>query len=279
LAAFGTKYTGRSLPGWYSPEALRDLLAAAPSRTKLATVIADAFGIAGTQLEKTLEWAAQFIAQHPAARSDIGEIGEGAIGGYYRKVTSQAMIDGATVQFCVEVWVTAETVEKDEDTVTVIHPLLNRSLCLARLYGHADSTGLRLYGCGLDIKVKGPKRAYYDIDLSVITPYLRLTGDGKAPHLGHFRSAIESAIKGAAGEAYRNLVRPAAAMSVAEAAWAVMEDAYLKVSNNPGGPPLPAKARQIMYAARGEILRLTGLKKSGLSAGFPRGDRELGRCL
>ena len=103
---------------------------------KLTTVIADAFGITGTQPEKTLEWAAQFIAQHPAARSDIGEIGEEAIGGHYRKVTGQAVIDGATVPFCVEAWVTAETVEKDEDTVTVAHPLLNRSLCLARLYGH-----------------------------------------------------------------------------------------------------------------------------------------------
>jgi hypothetical protein len=225
---------------------------------KLTTVIADAFGITGTQPEKTLEWAAQFIAQHPAARSDIGEIGEEAIGGHYRKVTGQAVIDGATVPFCVEAWVTAETVEKDEDTFTATHPLLNRSPCLAWLYGHADSTGLRLYGCGLDIKVKGPKRAYYAIDLSVITPYLRLTGDGKAPHLGHFRSAIESAIKGAAGQAYRNLVRPAAAMSVAAAAWAVMEDAYLKASDN---GTLPAKARQIMYAARGEILQLTGLKK------------------
>jgi hypothetical protein len=37
-----------------------------------------------------------------------------------------------------------------------------------------------------------------------------------------------------------------------------MKDAYLKASDN---GKLPAKARQIMYAARGEILRLTGRKK------------------
>ena len=244
---------------------------------KLATVIADAFGITGTQPEKTLEWAAQFIAQHSARGGNVGEIGEEVIGGHYRKVTGQTVIDGATIPFCIEAWVTAKAV--DEVTYTTTHPLLNRSLCLARLYSLADSTGLRLYGCGIDIKVKGPKRAAYYIDLSVITPYLRLTGDGKAPHLGHFRSAIESAIKGAAGEAYRNLVRPAAAISVADAARLVMEAAYLKASDNGALPALPAKARQIMYAARGEILRLTGLKKSGLSAGFPRGDRELGRCL
>ena len=128
-------------------------------------------------------------------------------------------------------------------------------------HGYADSTGLRLHGCGLDIKVKGPKRADYDIDLSLITPYVHLTGDGKAPYLGHFRDAIEEAVRIAAGRAYRNLVRPEAAMSVRDAAYAVMEEAYLKVSDNDGGTRLPAKARQIMYAARGKILELTRREK------------------
>lgn len=44
-------------------------------------------------------------------------------------------------------------------------------------------------------------------------------------------------------------------MSIKEAAWSVMDQAYLKASAN---GTLPAHARQIMYAARGEILRLTG---------------------
>ena len=104
----------------------------------------------------------------------------------------------------------------------------------------------------------GPKRANYYINLSLIAPLLRLTGDGKAPYLADFRDAIDKAVKGAAGEAYRDLVRPKASMSVADAAWTVMEEAYLKASDN---GTLPAKARQIMYAARGRILELTGLKK------------------
>ena len=77
----------------------------------------------------------------------------------------------------------------------------------------------------------------------------------------HFRTAIEKALKGAAGEAYRNLVRPKAASSVADAAYHVMEAAYLAASDNDPGPRLPAKARQIMYQARPQILELTGLKK------------------
>ena len=42
--------------------------------------------------------------------------------------------------------------------------------------------------------------------------------------------------------------------SIKAAAWKVMESAYLKASAN---GTLPAHARQVMYAARGEILRLT----------------------
>jgi hypothetical protein len=44
-------------------------------------------------------------------------------------------------------------------------------------------------------------------------------------------------------------------MTIREAAWSVMPQAYLKASS---GGTLPAHARQIMYAARGEIQRLTG---------------------
>ena len=50
----------------------------------------------------------------------------------------------------------------------------------------------------------------------------------------------------------RRLHRP---MSVKEAAWQVMAAAYLKASNQ---GTLPANARQIMYAARPDIIRLTG---------------------
>jgi len=49
-------------------------------------------------------------------------------------------------------------------------------------------------------------------------------------------------------------------MSVKDAAWVVMEGAYLKAST---GNTLPAKTRQIYYAARGEILVMTGRDKLG----------------
>jgi hypothetical protein len=51
------------------------------------------------------------------------------------------------------------------------------------------------------------------------------------------------------------LIKQDKPMNFRAAAWSVMKAAYAKVSNN---GKLPANARQIMYAARPEILRLTG---------------------
>jgi hypothetical protein len=41
---------------------------------------------------------------------------------------------------------------------------VNRSYALASLRGYANSNGLRLFGCGIDITVSGPKRADYPAD-------------------------------------------------------------------------------------------------------------------
>ena len=49
-------------------------------------------------------------------------------------------------------------------------------------------------------------------------------------------------------------------LSTKEAAWQVMEAAYLKASDH---GRLVANARQIMYAARGDVIRLTGKPPPG----------------
>jgi len=51
------------------------------------------------------------------------------------------------------------------------------------------------------------------------------------------------------------MAKPADSISIKQAAWRVMPEAYRIASANGA---LPANARQIMYAARGAILRLTG---------------------
>ena len=77
----------------------------------------------------------------------------------------------------VEAWAHCERVENGDNTSFILNPLINRSRALAYIQYTADSAGLGLRGCGLAFKVAGAKRAGYTITLSLITPYLRLTGD------------------------------------------------------------------------------------------------------
>jgi hypothetical protein len=103
--------------------------------------------------------------------------------------------------------------------------------------------------------VEGPGAGDYEIFLSVIAPNVQLASDGKEPVLRPFSDAIANVIRKACGAAHRAMARPERRMTVKEAAWSVMSEAYQKAS---GAGTWPAEARQIMYAARREILVLTG---------------------
>jgi hypothetical protein len=95
--------------------------------------------------------------------------------------------------------------------------------------------------------------------LSIIAPHVQLATDGKEPSLLPFSEAIAETLRVACGAAHRAMDRPDRSVSIRTAAWAVMEKAYWVASG--GERKLPANARQIMYAARPAILRLTGKDK------------------
>jgi hypothetical protein len=70
--------------------------------------------------------------------------------------------------------------------------------------------------------------------------------------------AIATVLRKACVAAYRAMGKPPGGMSIKDAAWQVMADAYHTAS---GGGRLPANARQVMYAARKRILELTSRAK------------------
>jgi hypothetical protein len=108
--------------------------------------------------------------------------------------------------------------------------------------------------------IKGPGVASYRIVLNIITPYIQLQSDGKAPLLRPFSAAINAAIRKAVGQAHRAIDRPTKGISIKDAAEQVMPEAYRIASGNGA---YPANARQIMYAARPAILEMTGKTKLG----------------
>ena len=138
--------------------------------------------------------------------------------------------------------------------------LLNRSMTVARIDASVWPGKLMVRGCGLcRLYRRTSDRPITEIILSIIAPYVQLATDGKEPSLFPFSEAIAAVISKACGVAHRAMHRPGRTLSVKEAAWAVMDKAYVVASG--GERKLPANARQIMYAARPAILQLTGKQK------------------
>jgi hypothetical protein len=263
LAKHGQVYSGPSVPSWYSPTALRKAFHDADGRMSVGELVSHLFGITiddprpGASL--TEEDTKALLDTLPSRLMKIGSLGAAFYSPrQYHLVNAVANIDGAEIPFCVEAWVSCKHAKKGEKTRGHLFPIINRSHALAYLTTSANSVGLHVDGCGLDLNIPSAKFGHYNIALSLITPYLRKSGDGKAPVLSDFAGAIEKALQRAASNAYRDMIRPPTAMTLVDAAYQVMEAAYLKASDD---GKLPAKARQIMYAARPDILRLTGRDK------------------
>jgi hypothetical protein len=155
----------------------------------------------------------------------------------------------------VEAWAECDRPEKRGDASTALRLLLNRTPSAATILANSFSDSLVVCGCGLERAVSGPHTANYPITVSVISPHIELTTDGKEPALAPYSEAIATALRKACNAGFRAMGKPPGGMSIKDAAWQVMADAYRTAS---AGGQLPASARQVMYAARKRILELTG---------------------
>jgi hypothetical protein len=258
-------YQGPSSPWWYGVKDLQTLFQAAPAGTTVGEVAADL----GLELEddrqaKTLEreGVGNVLSvlrdnYKPVPPDKLGRLGEWAWGyeGYGCKLGQVQTPAGALVPYVIEAWASAKKPEKKGRCEASIILFVNRTRTIARLYGPPnDVGGIRLHGCGMNRSIE-LKNAAYTTLVSIVTPYIQLAGDGKEPVLAPFGNAIEEALKRACNAAYRNMDKPDSAVSIKDAAYRVMEAAYIKAS---GDGKYPANARQIMYAARPLILELTG---------------------
>jgi hypothetical protein len=197
---------------------------------------------------------------------DIGDIGRNAFAAEfdYDVGNDTAEIGGARIPYRVEVWARCKRAPESSSPHGDVILLVNRSPTISRMRYQADSAGFYLDGCGLgderysDRISSSAKRATYTMIISLIAPYIRLMNDGKTPLLSDFRKVVAKAAAKAANAAYRHMARPPARVSIKDAAWEVMQDAYMAASDN---GRLPANARQVMYAARPMILEMTGREK------------------
>jgi hypothetical protein len=203
LAGRGEAYRGRSSPHWYDGEAFFDLLQAAGSRS-VRELVAELDGCTGAKAGRittafksracssltraeaiALLKAAQQQAR-PVSPQRLGHVGEvedwppfhargegtfscGGIGG-----------PRATIPFVVEAWAAAER-STCGDTCSV---LVNRTPVTGTVNLSRWRRELSLNGCGLSSTLRAtPGRSALDLRVNIITAYMPITSDGKAPNL------------------------------------------------------------------------------------------------
>ncbi len=269
IAQHGTGYDGPSSPWWYGPADLHNLLTTVTPPTTTVAELVDELGSPSDDQRRanslTLPQAEALLkrlraAQQPVAPERLGQIGPD-YGGHHALKAGTVQSRGAEIPFVIEAWATCSKPEqRSERHRAEISLLLNRTPSAANILAASFSDQFGFQGCGLKRRIFGMRGGEYAIHLSVIAPHIDLATDGKEPSLGPFSEAIVAVIKKAGNAAHRAMERPERGLEIKAAAWLVMQDAYMAASTQ---GRLPANARQIMYAARPAILRLTKLDKFG----------------
>ena len=268
IAGLGANYNGPSSPWWYGAgDLLRLFSHVLPSTTTVSAVCAD-LGLKLEDKRPARELAKEEVAEvlqrlragiTPLSPEKLGAIGPdlpSVSTGYALKAGVAASTPGgAVIPYVVEAWATCSPPQRKGSGSADIDLIINRSLTLAMIHASSRSDALAIQGCDLSRLVAGPKTGDYSITLSVIAPHVPLATDGKEPSLSRFSETIADVLRKACTAAHRAMKRRARTISIKDAAWSVMPEAYQHVS---GIDRLPANARQIMYAARPDILGLTG---------------------
>ena len=106
----------------------------------------------------------------------------------YARMFGNAKIGSTNIPFVVEAWA-----RRAGDTDLAI--FINRTPVTGDHHAARDKRDIDAFGCGLSHTIaKGPKDEHFDIQLSIITPYVPITSDGKEPSLTPFLRVIQSAI-------------------------------------------------------------------------------------
>jgi hypothetical protein len=293
IAGLGEVYRGRSSPHWYDGEAFFDLLQAAGGRS-VRELMAELDGCTGAKagritsafksracdsLSRTeaalLLEAAQRQAR-PVNPFRLGYVGE--VDGwpsFYARGGGTFRCGGigdprATIPFVVEAWASAERdVYGNSCSVLVNRTPITGTVSLSRW-----QRDLTLNGCGLMSTLRAaPGRSGIDLRINVITPYMPITSDGKAPNL----SCCSQVIREVAGKAVRRALRaeppePRHKRSQKEVVLAYLDAAIAKAS---GHGAYRFSPRQVFYVIRPLVREAVGAELQWGNFETIIGDHEL----
>ena len=185
----------------------------------------------------------------------LGKIGRDCYPGMpgYAKTSGVAIErPGGHVPYVLEAKVSCGKIEKRSESDTEFLLAINRSATLAKIYSQYSDGVFYLSGCGLAQAKVAAASGTYTVLVSLITPHLGLSNDGKSPDLGPYRDAIVKVVSEAMRSAHRQMHRPKK-ISIKAALWSCALEAYRKAS---GDGQFPPSSRQVFYQARPMILEL-----------------------
>jgi hypothetical protein len=293
LAGRGEIYRGRSSPHWYDGEAFFDLLQAAGDRSA-RELVAELDGCTGAKagritmgfkgrtcssLSRAEATALLETAQRqarPVGPQRLGHVGE--VEGWPlfhargEGTFSHGGIGGprATIPFVVEAWAAAER-DAYGNSCSV---LVNRTPITGTVSLSRWQRDLTLNGCGLSTTLRAaPGRSSIDLRVNIITPYMPITSDGKAPNLSYCSQVIREV----AGKAVRRALRaeppePRHKRSQKEVVLAHLDAAIAKAS---GHGAYRFSPRQVFYVIRPLVREAVGAELQWGNFETIIGDHEL----
>lgn len=272
----GSMYQGKSSPFWYTSEAFYELINAAdmpieefaglfcePRKANLITnQLVFEMGVSTTKnfdfdmSEQLLFMLRQEVK--PVPPKAIGEVGHGFRNTEYHKkadhfnmYSSRGRFD-AKLPVVVEAWVSLG----DRDSRSTVTVCVNKSPVTADVKVETKQAQTTIWGGGMYIELKSRAAVFY---INIITPYMPITSDGKAPDFRPMSAYIEAALKRAASKAKKvNHTALSGGRNEKEIILDHLSDAIDKTSGN--GSFLFSQ-RQLYYAIRPYIMEALGGKQ------------------
>jgi hypothetical protein len=147
----------------------------------------------------------------------------------------------ANIPFVVEAW--AEALDEVDDSFLSVY--VNRTPVTGDIEVARDKKDIDFFGCGLSNTVaETTKTAQFDIHLNIITPFMPITSDGKAPDLKPFLGAICTAVGKVVRKAHRPNSRGVSQKSI------VLDNLDAVIADVSGDGEYRFNARQLFYGLR-----------------------------
>jgi hypothetical protein len=278
LARGGRDFTGKTSPYWYDIAEFRELLDASGD-TPVRELISQFDGCSGAKAGEIVAAAGlsraacrrlteeQAAALLKATRENAKQVSHarlGVIGPDLTidgdKRTAYGCVEGtvhfgsgflkAEIPYVIEAWASPQT----EGAGTVVIACVNKTPVAAEFHAQRDRRDIDFFGCGLAHTVAAaPVTAHFFICLNIITPFMPITSDGKAPNFWPFLGDIEGAVTKAVRKAHRPDCDGKASQKAI-----VLENLDAVIAAVSGDGEHRFNPRQLLYQLRPIVMKATG---------------------